>query len=392
MPAVATAYGGIVAYFLDLFTPATWAAFQKHGATISGFRERQRKSAERVKPGDRFLCYLVGLSRWCGVLEITSPVFEDDAPIFEDPDPFVIRFHVKPVVIVPPEQAVPILEPHVWEALSITRKHVRGAQSWAQRANLRSSLKNMTDSDGSFLTKLLEQQATAPVPYPLTPADMRKLAAKKTIRTLSGSVVVEVPAAEDEEEPGAEGVPAVEADIPAEESARESHRMQAMLAEIGTQMGFRIWIPRGDRQRVQDLLNAETGKALLDSLPLNYDDATLRTVEQIDVIWLKGRSMARAFEVEHTTAIYSGLLRMADLLALQPNMDIRLHIVAPEEKREKVLREIRRPVFSLLERGPLYDSCSLLTYDAVQQIGGLKHLNRMNDEIIIDYEERADDQ
>jgi len=44
---------------------------------------------------------------------------------------------------------------------------------------------------------------------------------------------------------------------------------------------------------------------------------------------------------------------MADLLALQPNMDIRLPIVAPIAKREKVFQESRRPVFSLLERGPL---------------------------------------
>ena len=63
--------------------------------------------------------------------------------------------------------------------------------------------------------------------------------------------------------------------------------------------------------------------------------------------------MTRAFEIEHTTAIYSGLLRMADLLALQPNMDIRLHIVAPAERRERVLREIRRPVFSLLDRAAI---------------------------------------
>src|SRR5690242_21750466 len=33
-------------------------------------------------------------------------------------------------------------------------------------------------------------------------------------------------------------------------------------------------------------------------------------------------SIVRAFEVEHTTSVYSGILRMADLLALQPNMDI----------------------------------------------------------------------
>ena len=42
---------------------------------------------------------------------------------------------------------------------------------------------------------------------------------------------------------------------------------------------------------------------------------------------------------------------MADLLALQPNMNIKLHIVAPAAKREKVFQEIRRPVF-LLEKGP----------------------------------------
>jgi hypothetical protein len=31
------------------------------------------------------------------------------------------------------------------------------------------------------------------------------------------------------------------------------------------------------------------------------------------------------------------------------------HIAASDDKREKVLSEMRRPVFSLLENGPLYD-------------------------------------
>jgi hypothetical protein len=75
-------------------------------------------------------------------------------------------------------------------------------------------------------------------------------------------------------------------------------------------------------------------------------------LKKSQVIALCSGCYRRAFEVEHTTAIYSGLLRMADLLALQLNMDIRLHIVAPDEKRDKVLREIKRPVFSLLDRGP----------------------------------------
>ncbi len=49
-----------MAYWLDLFTPYTWERFQKHGASVSGFRPRQRRAAfERVRQGDQFLCYLV---------------------------------------------------------------------------------------------------------------------------------------------------------------------------------------------------------------------------------------------------------------------------------------------------------------------------------------------
>jgi hypothetical protein len=99
---------------------------------------------------------------------------------------------------------------------------------------------------------------------------------------------------------------------------------------FGEQMGMSIWIPKADRGPVQ-----REWQPLLQRLPLNYDDTTLRTVERIDVFWLRRRSIVRAFEVEHTTSVYSGILRMADLLALQPNMDIKLHVVAPETKRKR---------------------------------------------------------
>ncbi len=136
---------------------------------------------------------------------------------------------------------------------------------------------------------------------------------------------VEIPDEGSEEE--SEGEPQIESDDQINE-ARRSIRIQALIAEIGAKLGFHSWVPRSDRSRVLELVPEALRDKLIDVLPLNYDETTLRTIEQIDVIWLKGRAMARAFEVEHTTAVYSGLLRMADLLALQPNMDIRLHIVA----------------------------------------------------------------
>lgn len=371
-------------YFLDLFTPETWDAFREHGAKISGFRERQRKSAERVRSGDIFLCYVVRLSRWCGVLEVESNSFMDSAPIFTDPDPFIIRFQVKPIVILALEQSIPILEEEVWSRLSLTKGIERGAVGWAQHAKLRASLKQMNDSDGRFIVDLLQQQALTPKPFPFSSQDKQRLGHKASIRTIDRAVVVEVPSESEESQTDEARGPA--------EGPRESYKIQATLARVGAEMGFKIWVPRSDKATILGEISSDLHAAFLDALPLNYDDTTLKTIEQIDVIWLKGRSMARAFEVEHTTAIYSGLLRMADLLALQPNMDIRLHIVAPDDKRDKVLREIKRPVFSLLDRGPLYESCSYLPYESVKELSGMKYLGHMSDSIIEEYEELAQDE
>jgi hypothetical protein len=117
----------------------------------------------------------------------------------------------------------------------------------------------------------------------------------------------------------------------------------------------------------------------------------MRTIENIDVLWIKKRTVVRAFEVEHTTSIYSGILRMADLLALQPNLSIKSHIVAPMERRQKVLQEIGRPIFSLLESGPLSGVCSYLPYDSIIKLSENQDLKYMSDDVLEKYEEYAED-
>ena len=154
-------------------------------------------------------------------------------------------------------------------------------------------------------------------------------------------------------------------------------------------MGFQVWLPKADRAAVLAEWRSDH-QPVVDFLPLNYDETTLKTIENIDVLWLRGRAIVRAFEVEHTTSIYSGILRMADLLALQPNMDIRLHIVAPSERREKVKDEIRRPVFSLLEKAPLAESCTYLSYDAVRDLANEKHLPHLSDSVLNEYAEEVE--
>jgi len=246
-------------------------------------------------------------------------------------------------------------------------------------------------NDRQLDEKLVELRARLQAEQPSAVLDFyeaplkERWSGEQTIKTVEGEVEVTVPRDEDELD-DKETTPQ---EIKSPE-ARQSIQIQAKLARIGAVMGFKIWIPRSDRGRVSELLQAKEQAALLQDLPLNFDHTTMYTIEQIDVLWLRGRAIYRAFEVEQTTAVYSGLLRMADLLALQPNMDIRLHIVAPDERREKVFTEMKRPVFSVLERGPLSRRSTFLSYESVDAMNSLAHLSYTSDGIIAEYEEKAD--
>jgi hypothetical protein len=367
-----------MAYFIDLFSPETHEAFTRSTQGLSGFRLRQKGVAERISPGDVFACYVTKVSRWCGLLEIIEGPFIDSTPIFmPDNDPFIVRFKVRPTVWLPLDQSIPIHEISVWDGLSFTRKLEKGSIAWTGK--VRGSLVKLDDKDGKFLADTLTAQTKLRKTYPLDDSDRKKLTTH-TVNRLDKVVTVTVP-----EDPafGEDG------SVPHEAATRESIQIQSLIAQVGARMGMSIWIPRNDRGGVLREWKKEP-QPLLERLPLNYDDTTLRTIEQIDVIWLRGRSIIRAFEVEHTTAVYSGILRMADLLALQPNMDIKLHIVAPVAKRDKVFQEIRRPVFSLLERGPLAESCTYLSYDSLRELAHQKHLSHLSDTVLDEYAEEAE--
>ncbi len=165
---------------------------------------------------------------------------------------------------------------------------------------------------------------------------------------------------------------------------RDSIKTQATIAMIGEGMGFKVWLPRNDRNKIFEVWTPKQGSVLKD-LPLNYNTDTLKTIENIDVLWINERTIVRAFEVEHTTSIYSGILRMADLMALQPNISIKAHIVAPDERREKVMSELSRPVF----KHTLAPSCTFISYKAIEELAQQKMLKFIKDSILDDLSESA---
>ncbi|MGC6472371.1 MAG: hypothetical protein ACON4W_05810 [Parvibaculales bacterium] len=179
--------------------------------------------------------------------------------------------------------------------------------------------------------------------------------------------------------------------ISAEIETRESHKMQALISKIGFEMNLDVWVPKPDKERVKIALEDSYKDKFLNKLPANFDESTNKTIENIDVLWVQRRSILNAFEVEHTTSIYSGLLRLGDLLAAQPNIMIKTHIVAPYEKKEKVKSQILRPIFSTLDGGPMYERCSFLSYKDLHDIIEIDHLSRMRSDILEDYEEYFED-
>ena len=219
-------------------------------------------------------------------------------------------------------------------------------------------MRKLDDNDGGYLEKGLVDQLQSQKTFEFDEADNKKLKAPTVKTQDSKQVTVSIPENED----------SLTTTIPQQQSTqRDSIRIQALVAEIGERMNLKIWVPRSDRQRVLEVWQPKT-QCLLQQLPLNYDDATLKTIENIDVLWIRGRSIVRAFEVEHTTSIYSGILRMADLMALQPNLNINAHIVAPIDRKDKVLQEISRPVFAFLEKGPLSESCTFVSYESILEL------------------------
>lgn len=368
-----------MAFYLNLFTPETYQAFSQSDRTITGFPIRQEGAAKRLKAGDKLICYITRLSRWCGLLEIIDNSFLDSKPIFvENDDPYIVRFRVQAKVWLPLTEALPIHRDEIWQHLSFTQSLNKNEQGWT--GILRQGLNKFNHKDGLFLADALLKQSKHCVSYPLNEKEQKKLKTH-TVNRIDKVVEVSIPDNNDETITANEQLQTQE--------VRESIKMQALLAQIGACMGLSVWLPKADRSRVLTEWKEGT-ELLLDRLPLNYDEVTLSTIEQIDVIWLKGRSIVRAFEVEHTTSVYSGLLRMADLLALQPNMNINLHIVAPDIRQEKVFHEIRRPVFSLLEKGPLSENCSYISYTNLKELSKQKHLDRMTDAVVDDYAEYAE--
>lgn len=133
----------------------------------------------------------------------------------------------------------------------------------------------------------------------------------------------------------------------AERESDTTHtQIQGWLRDMGRALGFQVWIAANDRSR--PYAEGRLADGCLDQLPLQATQGA-DSVRLIDVIWLDPAAgkVAAAFEVEHSTSIYSGIVRMLDLAqGTEIGADSVLFLVAPDNRREDVRVQLRRPAFS----------------------------------------------
>jgi len=138
-------------------------------------------------------------------------------------------------------------------------------------------------------------------------------------------------------------------------------QVQTLLGSIGTIIGCDIWVPQNDRPKLDwSLTNQFVCRDTLLTGVYQVEDV----LQEIDVVWFqRGSTEIRAlFEVEHSTPIYSGLLRFNDIHLTFPGLHPKFSVVANEERRSLFVRQLNRPTFQVSGLGEL---CTFMEYTNV---------------------------
>lgn len=150
---------------------------------------------------------------------------------------------------------------------------------------------------------------------------------------------------------------------PHEKEPTEHDEIQWLLIRLGKAAGNDVWVPKNDQGKIYK------GNIFRDFILKEFEPGLdiPRPVENIDCVWRYGFQIKSAFEIEHSTAIYSGILRLSDLKSLAPNSNYPLIIVAPRDVKLRVSEQVKRPTFS----NPylkLNEAIKFLSYERIREL------------------------
>ena len=145
----------------------------------------------------------------------------------------------------------------------------------------------------------------------------------------------------------AESAASAKAVAAAREADHTHTEIQGWLRDLGVALGFQVWIASNDAKR--SYKEGRLADGCLERLPAALAEAgAADAIRLIDVLWVEqSGEVSAAFEVEHTTSIYSGIVQMLDLaLGIDSGAARNFFLVAPDDLETEVRSQFARPAFS----------------------------------------------
>jgi hypothetical protein len=150
------------------------------------------------------------------------------------------------------------------------------------------------------------------------------------------------------------------------EDNRTHTEIQALIIELGHKHGYDVYVAKNDQSRIYE--GEELGSECIDNLNLTgFSKSALNIIEYVDVIWLKDDYIVQMFEIESTTSIYSGILRMTDFVVKVPNLAVEMNIVASRDDEKRVRREMNRPTFKQIMEKSTHNSLNYISFEEVRE-------------------------
>lgn len=136
-------------------------------------------------------------------------------------------------------------------------------------------------------------------------------------------------------------------EVLSEEAEGSEHtQIQYLLIKIGRALKYAVYVARNDRHRSYE--GHSFAQLTVPELPpMGWPSDVLETVGLVDVIWLHPdtHETVSAFEIEKSTSIYSGILRLEDLVRSIPGCTSNVYLVAPDKREKEVMAQLARPAF-----------------------------------------------
>ena len=135
---------------------------RERGFRLIGAKERRRRLAEQIEPGDLVVFYVTGTRAFGGIVEVKGPMYEDRTPVWPGKpgkrDAYPWRFEAAPVAVLDEDRFVPA------EELAGELEHVRKWPPEHWRLAFQGQLRVVSEADGRLLRSRIQQAATLGVP------------------------------------------------------------------------------------------------------------------------------------------------------------------------------------------------------------------------------------